>query len=57
MPKSKYETDYEYHRRKSDQAWELAGCARRDGDTKEEIRWTEKAREHQRLASEAKRNE
>lgn len=31
-------------KRKADQCWELAGCARVDGDTKDMIRWTEEAR-------------
>jgi len=51
------ETTYQYHRRKADQAWELAGCARRDGDTADEKRWTEEARNHDRLAAEARRAE
>lgn len=33
-------------RRKRDQAWELAGCARQDRDTADEVRWTKKAREY-----------
>lgn len=43
---------YAYHRRKADQAWDLAGCARQDGDKADEERWTKIAREHQRLATE-----
>ncbi len=39
-------------RRKADQAWEMAGLARQDGDTKDEIRQTENAREYQRLLRE-----
>lgn len=35
-------------RRKRDQAWELAGCARRDGDHKDEQRHTENARRYSR---------
>lgn len=35
-------------RRKRDQAWELAGLARQDGDTADERRWTNRARELQR---------
>lgn len=31
-------------RREHDQAWELAGCARRDRDKADEDRWTSKAR-------------
>ena len=31
-------------RRKRDQAWENAGCARRDGDLRDEMRWIQEAR-------------
>lgn len=31
-------------RRKADQAWEMAGLARQDGDKKDEQRWTDEAR-------------
>lgn len=34
--------------RKRDQAWEMAGLARTDGDTKDEARHTEDARSCQR---------
>lgn len=37
--------------RKADQEWELAGCARRDGDSLAELRHTEKARTWQRIAN------
>lgn len=47
------EGSYNYYRRKADQAWELAGCARQDGDKADEARWTEKAREYDKLAAEA----
>jgi hypothetical protein len=32
-----------YLKRKEDQAWEMAGLARQDGDTKDEQRWTAEA--------------
>ena len=41
-------------RRKADQAWELAGCARQDGDTADEQRRTAEAREYEALIREAK---
>jgi len=31
-------------KRKINQAWELAGCARQDGDKADEARWTKEAR-------------
>lgn len=37
--------ELERMRRKRDQAWELAGYARQDGDTKDEQRWTAEAQE------------
>lgn len=40
-------------RRKADQAWELAGLAIQDGDTKDEARWTAEAREFERQIREA----
>lgn len=40
-------------RRKADQAWEMAGLARQDGDTADEKRWTARARELDRQAKEA----
>lgn len=46
------ETLYARYRRKADQEWELAGCARQDGDTEDEKRHTELAREYSRLAAE-----
>ena len=42
-----------YHRRKANQAWECAGCARQDRDKADEQRWTEEAHKHERLAAEA----
>lgn len=36
-------------RRKRDQAWDLAGCARRDGDKKDEQRWTNEALRYSKL--------
>ena len=39
-------------RRKRDQEWELAGCARRDGDTIAENEHTALAREYARKISE-----
>lgn len=45
---------YDYHRMKADQHWEMAGLARQDRDTADEKRHTAKAREHERLASEAR---
>ena len=39
-------------RRKRDQAWDMAGLARTDGDTKDEARHTEDARSCQRVISE-----
>lgn len=38
--------------RKADQEWEMAGLARQDGDTADEKRHTELAREYERLARE-----
>ena len=34
-------------RRKADQAWECAGCARQDHDKVDAERWTAKAQEYQ----------
>jgi hypothetical protein len=45
--------DYDYCKRKANQAWELAGCARQDGDTKDEQRWTAEARVWEAKAIEA----
>lgn len=38
------ENDPEYCRRKADQAWEMAGMARCDGDKEDEERHTKEAR-------------
>jgi hypothetical protein len=43
-------------RRKRDQSWDMAGCARQDGDTADEVRRTEEAREWQRQISERVRD-
>lgn len=43
----------DYYRRKADQEWEMAGCARQDGDRIDEMKHTEKAREYERLSREA----
>jgi hypothetical protein len=45
--------DAAYHRRKADQAWELAGLARQDNDRADAARHTEDARKHERLYREA----
>jgi hypothetical protein len=39
-------------RRKADQAWEMAGLARQDGDRVDEKRRTEEAREYERQLGE-----
>ena len=44
---------YKYHHRKADQAWEMAGLARQDGDFRDAERWTNEARKHDRRAKEA----
>lgn len=49
-----YKRSSKYHRMKADQCWDLAGCARQDGDRADEKRYTDEAREHERLAKEAK---
>lgn len=36
--------DPAYLKRKENRAWEMAGLARQDGDTKDEARWTAEAR-------------
>jgi hypothetical protein len=41
--------DPEYLLRKENQEWELAGCARQDRDTKDELKHTELAREYHHL--------
>ena len=45
-----------YHRTrnqiKADQAWEMAGLARQDGDLADEKRWTQEARKYAQLARE-----
>lgn len=46
--------DYAYYRRKADQAWEMAGLARQDGDVAEEKRQTAQARAYEQLAREVK---
>jgi hypothetical protein len=48
-----YETNKEHFRRKSNQEWEMAGLARRDGDKADEIRHTAEARRYDQLAREA----
>ena len=44
---------WEYHRRKADQHWDMAGLARQDGDRTDAERHTSKAREHEALARES----
>jgi hypothetical protein len=44
--------DIERLRRKRDQAWEMAGLARQDGDRVDEERRTEEAREYARQIQE-----
>ena len=39
-------------RRKRDQAWEMVGLARQDGDRADEARWTHRAKEYARQISE-----
>jgi len=39
-------------RRKANQAWEMAGSARADGDHKDAARWTEEARRLDQLTNE-----
>jgi len=41
-------------RRKEDQAWELAACARVDGDKADEARWTAEAQAIRRRITELK---
>jgi len=41
-------------RRKADQAWEMAGLARQDGDKQDEQRWTDEARRLQQLINDLK---
>ena len=48
------EGSYNYYRRKADQAWEIAGLAHHDGDTANEIKLTQEAREWDQLAAEAR---
>jgi hypothetical protein len=38
-------TDPIYRKMKENQAWEMAGLARQDGDHKDAERWTKEARE------------
>jgi hypothetical protein len=40
----KYGPEAHRLRRKADQAWNLAGMARQDGDHKDEKKWTDEAR-------------
>ena len=40
-------------RRKADEQWELAGCARQDGDAKAALEHTNKAREFEQMARDA----
>lgn len=42
--------EYLRYRRKANQEWELAGCARNDGDHDAAKRHTEQAREYEALA-------
>jgi hypothetical protein len=42
----------ERYRRKRDQAYEMAGCARMDGDRTDETRWLNEAKEYERLIKE-----
>lgn len=44
-------------RRKRDQEWEMAGLARQDGDTKDELIHISKAREYERQIGELVRND
>lgn len=53
--KSDYESKdlhLERLRRKRDQSWDLAGCARQDGDKTDEARHTADAREYERQIKE-----
>lgn len=43
----------ERYLRKANQHWDLAGCARQDGDSEAEAQHTALAREYQQLANEA----
>lgn len=40
------------NRRKSDQAYEMAGLARQDGDQKDAERWMAEAKKYEQLANE-----
>ena len=42
------ETELDRLRRKRDQAWDMAGLARQDGDTKDSERRTKEAREYEK---------
>ena len=46
--------EYFRYRRKADQAWDLAGLARQDGDVNEMQRYTEVARELEKIVRELK---
>ena len=54
-PNEPRDAEYLRLRRKADQAWELGGLARQDGDTEAMNRHYDQAREWGRLASERKR--
>lgn len=41
-------------RRKADQAWEMAGLARQDGDKADEERWTRTAQDYEQQIKEEK---
>lgn len=49
-----HETEKQRWRRKSDQEWEMAGLARRDGDKADEEKHTLLARRYDQLARESK---
>jgi hypothetical protein len=46
------DTEFQRYRRKANQAWENAGLARQDGDTKDAERWTREAKRLDALAGE-----
>lgn len=47
-----HEDELQRLRRKANQEWELAGCARKDGDSADELKHTEKARDYDRQIKE-----
>lgn len=53
MSDDSYKRSAQYYRMKANQHWEMAGLARADGDKADEQRHTAKAREFDKLASEA----